>query len=47
MEREEAIKELKLLEGVDLVPLAGKFEVTIWKGDKKTKDGQVMYLSVF
>jgi len=37
MEREEAIKKLKLLEGVDLVPLADKFEVTIWKGDKKNK----------
>lgn len=37
MEREEAIKKLKQLEGTDLVPLACKYDVTIWKGDKKNK----------
>jgi DNA mismatch repair protein MutH len=37
MEREEAINKLKQLEGTDLVPLASKYDVTIWKGDKKNK----------
>ncbi|MBN1592113.1 MAG: hypothetical protein JW941_02550 [Candidatus Coatesbacteria bacterium] len=37
MERQQAIEKLKQLEGTDLVPLASKYEVTIWKGDKKNK----------
>ncbi|HOI24122.1 MAG TPA: MutH/Sau3AI family endonuclease [Caldisericia bacterium] len=37
MERNEAIIKLKKLEGIDLVPLAHKFEVTIWKDGKKNK----------
>lgn len=37
MEREEAIIKLKKLEGVDLVPLAQRYDVTVWKGDKKNK----------
>lgn len=37
MEREEAIKKLKQLEGIDLVPLASKYDVTVWKGNKKNK----------
>ena len=37
MERNDAIKKLKQLENVDLVPLAHKYDVTIWKGDKKNK----------
>jgi DNA mismatch repair protein MutH len=37
MEREVAIKKLRELEGVDLVPLASKYNVTIWKGNKKNK----------
>ena len=37
MERQEAIVQLKHLEGTDLVPLASKYDVTIWKGDKKNK----------
>lgn len=37
MERNDAIKKLKQLENVDLVPLANKYDVTIWKGDKKNK----------
>ncbi len=37
MEREEAIRKLQELENIDLVPLATKYEVTIWKGDKKNK----------
>ena len=37
MEREEAIKRLKKLEGVDLRPLADKFDVTVWVGGKKNK----------
>lgn len=37
MERQDAITKLKALEGTDLVPLASKYEVTIWKGDKKNK----------
>lgn len=46
MERRDAIQKLKQLENVDLVPLAHKYEVTIWKGDKKTKAGLGMFLSV-
>lgn len=37
MERKDAIKKLKMLEGRDLVSLASQYEVTIWKGDKKNK----------
>lgn len=37
MERENAIKKLKELEGKDLVALAKRFDVTIWKGGKKNK----------
>ncbi|MFC1511629.1 MvaI/BcnI family restriction endonuclease [Candidatus Latescibacterota bacterium] len=37
MEREDAIKRLNALEGMDLVPLADRYSVTIWKGDKKNK----------
>ncbi len=37
MEREDAIKKLKELEGKDLVALASRYDVTIWKGDKKNK----------
>jgi len=37
MERSEAIRKLKLLENVDLVPLANHFDVTIWKGERKNK----------
>jgi DNA mismatch repair protein MutH len=37
MERDNAIRKLKELEGTDLVPLASKYAVTIWKEDKKNK----------
>ena len=37
MEREDAIRKLKELEGMDLVSLASRYDVTIWKGDKKNK----------
>jgi DNA mismatch repair protein MutH len=37
MERTDAINKLMQLENVDLVPLASKYEVTIWKGEKKNK----------
>ena len=37
MERNDAIIKLKQLENVDLVPLARKYDVTIWKGEKKNK----------
>lgn len=37
MEREDAIKRLKELEGNDLVALASKYDVAIWKGNKKNK----------
>lgn len=37
MERKDAIIKLKHLENVDLVPLARKYDVTIWKGEKKNK----------
>jgi DNA mismatch repair protein MutH len=44
MEREEAFRRLKQLEGQDLRPLADKFCVTVWKGDKLNKGwaGQVL-----
>jgi len=37
MERNDAIIKLRQLENVDLVPLARKYHVTIWKGEKKDK----------
>lgn len=37
MEREEAIRQLKQLEGTDLVALAMRYDVTIWRGRKKNK----------
>ena len=37
MERIEAVKKLKILEGKDLVPLADDYSVTIWRGGKKNK----------
>jgi DNA mismatch repair protein MutH len=37
VEREDAIRKLKELEGKDLVSLASRYDVTIWKGDKKNK----------
>ncbi len=37
MNRDEAVNRLKQLEGENLVSLAGKYCVTIWKGDKKNK----------
>lgn len=37
MEREEAIKKLKKLVGKDLVCLADRYGVTVWRGDKKNK----------
>lgn len=44
MEREEAIRRLKLLEGKDLRPLANKYDVTVWKSGKVNKGwaGHVM-----
>lgn len=39
MEREEAIERLKRLVGQDLVPLARKYEVTIWKSPGKKNKG--------
>ncbi len=37
MERDIAISKLRELEGIDLVPLASKYAVTIWKQDRKNK----------
>jgi DNA mismatch repair protein MutH len=37
VEREDAIRKLKALEGKDLVSLANRYDVTVWKGDKKNK----------
>lgn len=37
MERTDAIRELKKLEGRDLVVLAGQYDVTVWKEDRKNK----------
>jgi DNA mismatch repair protein MutH len=37
MERTEAVAELKKLEGQDLRILADRYNVTVWKGDKKNK----------
>jgi len=37
MEREEAIRKLKELEGMDLVALTNRYDVTVWKGGKKNK----------
>jgi DNA mismatch repair protein MutH len=37
MEREDAVAKLKQLEGQDLRTLASKYQVTVWRGDKKNK----------
>ena len=37
MERNEAVALLKKIEGQDLVTLAGKFAITIWKGENINK----------
>jgi DNA mismatch repair protein MutH len=37
MDRNDAIEKLKKLENVDLVPLAHKYGVTVWKGARKNK----------
>ena len=37
MERELAVQKLRELEGTDLRPLAERYGVTVWKGDKKNK----------
>jgi DNA mismatch repair protein MutH len=39
MEREEAVKKLKKLEGKDLIPLAAKLGVTVWKDNGKLNKG--------
>jgi hypothetical protein len=45
MERSEAVTKLKKLEGVDLRPLAGKYAVTVWSGEKKNKSGCSSYFA--
>lgn len=37
MERKEALEKIKLLEGTDLRPLAGKYGITVWKDGRKNK----------
>ncbi|MBE3604902.1 hypothetical protein IMX07_14875 [bacterium] len=37
MERDQAVAKLRKLEGHDLRELAGKYQVTVWRGDKKNK----------
>ncbi len=37
MEREDAVRKLKALEGQDLRPLADRYHVTVWSGGKKNK----------
>lgn len=37
MEREQAVAKLKELQGQDLRELADKYQVTVWRGDKKNK----------
>ena len=37
MERSAALERIKKLEGVDIRPLADKFEVTVWKNEKINK----------
>ena len=37
MQREDAIARLRELEGKDLVSLASRYDVTVWKGDRKNK----------
>lgn len=39
MERREAVEKINLLIGKDLVPLAGEYEVTIWKSPGKKNKG--------
>lgn len=37
MERQDAVRKLKALEGQDLRPLADRYQVTVWSGGKKNK----------
>ncbi|MCO5051952.1 MAG: MvaI/BcnI family restriction endonuclease [Verrucomicrobiae bacterium] len=37
MERSEAVQRLRALQGQDLRPLADRYEVTVWRADKKNK----------
>lgn len=37
MERNEAVQKLQALKGQDLRPLADRYQVTVWSGDKKNK----------
>jgi DNA mismatch repair protein MutH len=37
MERNEAVQRLRELQGQDLRPLADRYQVTVWSGDKKNK----------
>ena len=37
MERAKAVQSLQALQGQDLRPLADRYEVTVWRGDKKNK----------
>lgn len=37
MDRREALERIKILEGVDIRPLAAQFGITVWKGSKKNK----------
>jgi len=37
MERNEAVQKLQALQGQDLRPLADRYQVTVWSGDKKNK----------
>ncbi len=37
MEREEAVQRLRALQGQDLRPLADRYQVTVWSGDRKNK----------
>ena len=37
MERNEAVQKLRDLQGQDLRPLADRYQVTVWSGDKKNK----------
>ena len=37
MERKDAVRRLRLLEGKDLRPMAEELEITVWKNGKKNK----------
>jgi len=37
MERNEAVQKLRALQGQDLRPLADRYQVTVWSGEKKNK----------